>query len=243
MASFAVQAIVQVFTTISEKRLLNRQAKQTKQDTLFERKRHSEPDEEKGLPVSLLPGHGRRHKPRRSFTPHSEFVARFHSKWDEEEAVEDEDIQLTERVIGLALAIERRSRKLLIAHLGNGSTAKTLLQADRNVQLREVRTIRRRGAFTHDDGTGVGENGSTDGETESGGVVRSLLEEDHEAMRTAPLASMNDEESLEEVELFREDFAGLLAAGSRLMKLKGEERALFEKRWEALMEVKDVQGE
>jgi len=236
MASFAVQTVVHIFTTISEKRLLRRRAKQAKHVASSAAHTHTEPDEEKCMPTSQGPGpgsgRGGNRKRRRKFTPHSEFVARFHSKWDEEAAVEEEDAQLTERVIALALAVERRSRKLLITHLGSGSTAKMLLQADLNVQLREMRTIRRRGTLTQ------GEQGDAVGSGEGVGVVRRVLEDDHDAMRSVPPASMSDEETLEEVERYREDFAGLLAAGSRLMKLKGEERALFEKRWEALEEVK-----
>lgn len=43
--------------------------------------------------------------------------------------------------------------------------------------------------------------------------------------------SLDEQETMEEVARYREAFAGLLAAGSRLLKLKDRDRALFERRY------------
>lgn len=51
-----------------------------------------------------------------------------------DEAAEKEE--LMRRMIDLAVELEMHARRLLVAHLPNGSKAQVVLKADRNVQLR-----------------------------------------------------------------------------------------------------------
>jgi len=171
----------------------------------------------------------------------------------EQEREFDEDAQLTEKVLELALSLEWRARKLLIMHLGDGSgdggeagggrAARIVLKADRNVQLREVRGLVReieeeqaeRGeeesqekeALDREKDTAKDERSMLDG-ARTAAILKHILHDDPDEIS---FPSGNDEqETMEEVRKYREDFAGLLAAGSRLMGLKGNERALFERR-------------
>ncbi|KAF8511620.1 voltage-gated potassium channel [Hysterangium stoloniferum] len=62
----------------------------------------------------------------------------------------------------------------------------------------------------------------------AGLIQRTLRDNPNKPIST--MVSKDERGTLDEVQKYREDFAGLLAAGSRLMRLKGDERALFERR-------------
>lgn len=165
----------------------------------------------------------------------------------EQERAFDEDVQLTSRVLELALMLEWRARKLLIMHLGKGrgdvdqagggKAARIILTADRNVQLREVRGLLReieeekagrgREPIGESDADKDADANGSDG-AKSAAIIKHIMADDPDETSSP---SGNDERvTLHEVRRYREDFAGLLAAGSRLMGLKGNEKALFERR-------------
>ncbi|KAF8579220.1 voltage-gated potassium channel [Ramaria rubella] len=174
--------------------------------------------------------------------------------WQQELNAEfDEDAELTERILELAISLELRARKLLIMHLGDDDSAKAariVLKADQNIQLREVKGTLKDFEQSRDQGTYAGETRSDgiDAKVRGGDApnrVKNVFErssldharttrflqrifqaEPHNSFFTAA----EDQDTFEEIRHYRDDFAGLLAAGSRLMRLKGNERALFERR-------------
>ena len=115
---------------------------------------------------------------------------------DEETEKHDFDEQLMNRIIHLAIELEERSRHLLIEHLPVGSKAGMLLKADRNVQLRDLKTLEQADRM---------KNGE---DAESAGYIG----------RASDLEGLD---TLEQVTAYRETFAGLLAAASALKGLEG----------------------
>lgn len=145
----------------------------------------------------------------------------------------DNDERLTEQVLELALSIEWRARRLLIAHLdggneagdGGGHAARLVLKADHNVQMRAMKRL------LHDieiqEQNRVNNHGDASHSSHSFiGKLIQRMETNSDVMQDPD----NEKRTLEEVRLYREEFAGLLAAGGKLMKLKGVERSLFERR-------------
>lgn len=146
-------------------------------------------------------------------------------------AEREADRVLTEYVLELAVELEKHARRLLLAHMEEGSNARMLLKADRIVQLRNVRALAKQ-----EIGSAEAVNRDTDGETRSdtkrtnpiNALMHKYYEEESELL-PAP-TDLDERETLEEVTRYRESFAGLLAAGGRLLGLKDEERRLFERR-------------
>ncbi|KAG8985727.1 hypothetical protein FRB94_005465 [Tulasnella sp. JGI-2019a] len=201
MASFALQAITQVITRISKWRLNRQQAKHDVDNT----KAHSE----------------------RPPPSHAEYIERFSRKWEDtlqnQATAKDRDEQelLMHEVLKQAVELEAHARRLLISQLPNGSKAQVVLKADRNVQLRDVRQIRKRYEFD---------------DSESAHMALDRNEGGREGDRMGGPDSvsrpMSDEEILDEVNMYRESFASMLAAGSRMRGLEGRERYLLERREE-----------
>jgi len=171
----------------------------------------------------------------------------------------DEDTHLTQRILELAISLEWRARNLLITHLGGGDdstprgddeenggrAARLILKADRNVQLRLVKNLLKEMEEERKAQDQLAREGNVNDEPTASGSSTSMHPMIHRILsrmdnnphadtgtnQIGGLTAITDEKrTLEEVRLYREEFAGLLAAGSRLMKLKGVERALFERR-------------
>ena len=200
MASFAVQAVTQVVTRVSIWRLKERQAAVGVDET----------------------GHAAKHPP----PSHAEYVERFSRKWEESlgEEITDQERQdlLMHEVLKQAIELESHARRLLINHLPNGSKAQVVLKADRNVQLRDVRKIRRQ--FEDD-------------------PDRQIIDESEGGRTGDPFGGpdsvskpLSEEETLDEVQMYRESFASFLAAGSRMRGLTGREKFLMERREEHKVE-------
>ncbi|KAI5114940.1 hypothetical protein M0805_002560, partial [Coniferiporia weirii] len=172
----------------------------------------------------------------------------------------EEDRILTEYVLELAVELEKHARRLLMGHMNEGSVARMLLKADRNVQLRNIRTLAEQEQETDDEEVDTVPNG--DAEHAEHGSEHEHQETAKKAHSNAPTASasdrkptvnammrkyyeeevdfmpfpsdINERETLEGVARYREAFAGLLAAGSRLMRLKDKEKCFFERQlWKA----------
>ncbi|THH11384.1 hypothetical protein EW145_g690 [Phellinidium pouzarii] len=173
---------------------------------------------------------------------------------------QEEDHILTEYVLELAVELEKHARRLLLGHMKEGSNARILLKADRIVQLRNIRTLARQEeeqgegveveAGTGSDSVESAENSPEDRNQRSqqnekkqgegpaaaangrkpamNAMMRKYYEEEAELMPFP--TDLNERETLVEVARYREAFAGLLAAGSRLMRLKDEEKCFFERR-------------
>ncbi|EJD04357.1 voltage-gated potassium channel [Fomitiporia mediterranea MF3/22] len=157
----------------------------------------------------------------------------------EVERKHDEDRILTEYVLELAIELEKHARRLLMGHLDEGSDARMLLKADRIVQLRNIRTLADQMHSDWDASGGADEAGG-DGSSKSAlkegkgkGRLNTMMQKYYEEESDLlPFSiDLDDRETLEEIARYRETFAGLLAAGSRLLRLKDEEQFLFERRF------------
>ncbi|KAH7337786.1 hypothetical protein B0J17DRAFT_664258 [Rhizoctonia solani] len=244
MASFAVQAIQNILERLSTKRMDQRRARfgdetsqaiaeaQSGKQDLEKNSNNDSRDE-----------------------MHSTLVARFHSKPGGTGSVEgDTDVAMKiddlNALLEHAVSLERVARRLLVAHLEEGSPAQILLRADWNLQSRDLRVLE-----SESEGRGSGqprtqtrvnnEHGATsksDGMHQSGshslaatkaGVAgtESREEREEEEIAVTAVGGMDDEETLKAVREFRRNVAGMLALGSRLRELEGTEKYIFE-RWQ-----------
>jgi potassium channel subfamily K len=253
MASFALQAITQVFTRLSNWRLESRR-------------------EEHGLSVPSPPDD-------RVIT-HAEYLAKHHERFDkmfartdtresdesdgtaaqkDQDALETvQDQRLVVEMIQRAVALESHARRLLVRHLPNGSRAQVVLKADRNIQLRDLRYLKRsekdsEGATRQTQQVKAAERAQKPKETELARHARSMAKEEgtdqdpgqldiekDPAQLKSELEGDGDEDwvseplgeeaTLAEVQAYRESFAALLVAGTRLQQLEGQEMYMLERR-------------
>lgn len=171
-----------------------------------------------------------------AFTAHRDFVATHHAWYDRildserhptrpesqtdtsaeadviSEATIDEERALTEYVLDHAIRLEAIARRLLIETLPRGSLARTILLADREVQLRDVEAV--------------------GGDAQR---LRKLATEEDKAVTLQQLENAQSpageaHDNLDAIRRYRETFAGLVAGGARLQKLEGEQKLIFERR-------------
>ncbi|KAG9024722.1 hypothetical protein FRB95_011146 [Tulasnella sp. JGI-2019a] len=211
MAAFAVQAITEVVTRISIWRLNNRKAAAGVDKTTAKAT-------DKAPPVS-----------------HAEYVERFSSNWENSLKGRnsrsrdtngyggdgDDEKLLLKEMLKQAVELEAHARQLLVNHLPKGSKSQAILKADRNIQLRDIKTIRQRYDREEEDPSGVQRA------IEGGGRI-----EDAFGGPDSVSKPLSEEETLDEVNMYREAFASILVAGSRLSGLEGRVRYLFERREE-----------
>ncbi|CAE6476460.1 unnamed protein product [Rhizoctonia solani] len=244
MASFAVQAIQNILERLSTKRMDQRRARfgdetsqaiaevqSGKQD--LEKNSNNESRDEM----------------------HSTLVARFHSQKGNAGSVEgDTDVAMKaddlKALLEHAVSLERIARRLLVAHLEEGSPAQILLRADWNLQSRDLRALeseskrrssgqpRAQARISNELGTASTSDAMHNGgdydlvATEAGvvGTTERREEQEEEAIAVTAVGGMDDEETLKAVREFRRNLAGMLALGSRLRKLEGTEKYIFERR-------------
>ncbi|KAL5534612.1 hypothetical protein ACEPAG_1075 [Sanghuangporus baumii] len=157
----------------------------------------------------------------------------------EREREQEEDRILTEYILELAIELEKCARRLLLGHMKEGTNARMLLKADRIVQLRNIKALAVQQQSDHDDSqqvgssSGVQTSSTSSQETNKRSKMSTLMQKyyEEEADLVPFAADLDEQETLQEVARYREAFAGLLAAGSRLLRLKDEEKFLFERRY------------
>ncbi|KAK4698255.1 hypothetical protein P7C70_g8028, partial [Phenoliferia sp. Uapishka_3] len=157
--------------------------------------------------VGYVPHHSHAHNVEES---HRRLEQRFGDPSDNNEG-------LSKVVLGLAIRMEAQATELLINALETGR-GHILLRADRNLQRRalgELKTDETYHAYVEE--------------------AKVALDGDDEAPKKRKRFDMSksEAEELEAVVRYRETFAGLLAAGSVLMGLEGEDRLWFERRLES----------
>ncbi|CAE6447781.1 unnamed protein product [Rhizoctonia solani] len=237
MASFAVQAMQNVLERLSNRRMDQRRAhfgdetSQAAGEINF-----NQADLEK--------------RPTSESTDemHSTLVAQFHSKTRGNKTSADMAMNVNDlqALLEHAVSLERVARRLLVAHLEEGSPAQILLRADWNLQSRGLRIMESeaQGKSSSQPGTGNGfkNDSKSDGVhkkkardvavTEAGIARTSQSREEVEEAEIAATAvgGMDDEETLKAVREFRRNVAGVLALGSRLRELEGTEKYVFERR-------------
>jgi potassium channel subfamily K len=127
------------------------------------------------------------------------------------EATFDEESELINYVLEHALRLEAIARRLLIDSLPRDSLARTILLADREVQLRDVQAV----------------GGDPQKLIRLGTEEDRLIGNDLSLQGKSPTAGSHD--NLDAIRRYRETFAGLVAGGARLQKLEGDERLIFER--------------
>ncbi|GFZ44870.1 hypothetical protein JCM24511_02596 [Saitozyma sp. JCM 24511] len=179
-------------------------------------------------------------------------------EWDEEETergeeyAEDEDVRklelhLLRRLVELTVRLEAEARQMLLDSMDKG-VARTLLLADRNLQIRDVRAVRGdngnilaiwRGDRVHGahDSVPICEHGF-----KNGTGPESLLPHDEKERneRKPPPAPDRSDGMVPKVQRYRNTFAEILVLGAIIQKLEGEELIRFE-RWRGT-EGADEQG-
>jgi hypothetical protein len=139
-------------------------------------------------------------------------------------------------ILHLALKLEVQSRALLMETLPAGSKAQLLLRADQQIQRRAQGKLEEKVMHNH----------PTPAEKAAYDLVRDLdkrekgeADEAHEAHEKEkaswypPTEEMYQQQDyLHQIGAYRMTHAALLAAGSKLLKLEGEERYYFERRLE-----------
>lgn len=157
----------------------------------------------------------------------------------EREREREEDKILTEYILELAVELERHARRLLLCHMEEGSSARMLLKADRIVQLRNIKSLAKQeqsdqeGSEHVEGSSSVGASTPSSGKGSGKGAVNAMMQKYYEKEADlVPFSSgLDDRETLAEVARYRKAFAGLLAAGSRLLRLKDQEKFMFERRY------------
>lgn len=127
------------------------------------------------------------------------------------EATFDEESALIDYVLDHALRLEAIARRLLIDSMPRDSMARTILLADRQVQLRDVKAV----------------GGDVQKIRLLGTEEDQLIEDEQLNTGKSPAAGAHD--NLDAVRRYRETFAGLVAGGARLQKLEGDQRLIFER--------------
>lgn len=122
----------------------------------------------------------------------------------EDNARHNEERELISEVIHQAVKLEAISRRMLVDYMPKGSLAQMLLVADRNVQIRDVDAV--------------------------GGDAQKLENLWREERDAEAEANSTGDDTLEQIRRYRETFALLLVAGTRLQKLEGEDVYRFERR-------------
>ncbi len=179
-----------------------------------------------------------------AFTQHKEFILKHRKTFEEMASAEAQDLAEQEKtgsdgveqselmlsrsrpqstqealladVVDAAIRMEAVSRKLLIDNLPKQSLERSILEADRNIQMRDVRNI-------GGDATKLRDLWKEKSRQEN--------KEDNQSFASVPTIARDHAVTLSEVRRYRDSFAQLLVAAARLQNLKGEERQIFE-RWE-----------
>ncbi|KEP46386.1 ion channel protein [Rhizoctonia solani 123E] len=228
MASFAVQAIQNILERLSEQRMDRRRAEMGDET--------SQAIAEVQLREKKSENNGNKESPDEM---HSTLVARFHSQKggadddNTDVAMNAEDLKA---LLDYAVSLERVARRLLVAHLAEGSPAQILLRADWNLQSRDLRLLESesqgRSSGQPRVGNGFGNESKADGahrarmkglaaiEAGVAGTAESREEREEEEIAVTAVGGMDDEETLKAVREFRRNVAGMLALGSRLKELE-----------------------
>ncbi|KAJ1300970.1 hypothetical protein OPQ81_003395 [Rhizoctonia solani] len=239
MASFAVQSIQNIFERLSKQRMDKRKAYFGEETSRTVAEIQSGKKDMENDPTNDSVDE-----------MHSTLVTRLHSqtrgvKKSAEVAMDVEDLK---SLLEHAVSLERIARRLLVAHLQEGSPAQILLRADWNLQSRDLRILelesRGKSSAHPRINDGFGDDSKSNGThraephglltTEAGvaGTPRGREEVEEAEIAATAVEGMDDEETLREVREFRRNVAGVLALGSRLRKLEGTERYIFERRRE-----------
>ncbi|KAG9125493.1 hypothetical protein FRC07_007378 [Ceratobasidium sp. 392] len=226
MASFAIQAVQNIIQRMSRKRMDKRRAEEG--DPTSPESPENGHSKANGHAADTEKGGHEKTMSEEIDEMHSTLVLRHHASYGKSEvAMHEQDLKA---LLEHAVALERTARKLLVAHLEEGSRAQVLLRADWNLQARDLRTLESEGGAKPADG--ARSNGMSVTEAGIAGKGKGADREEREEAEIANTAigGMDEEETLRAVRDFRKDVAGMLALGSRMRNLEGIEKYVFERR-------------
>ncbi|WWD01178.1 hypothetical protein V866_008118 [Kwoniella sp. B9012] len=146
------------------------------------------------------------------------------------------EIDLLKQLLRKTIQFEAEARQMLLDSMDK-SVARTLLLADRNVQVRDVRALR--GDDKDVLAIWQGESEQTDrSKQQASRDIESRHNPDSSVTNneTSPAQSKGQLDMLSRVRRYRNTFAEILVVGSILQKLEGQEKERFE-RWRAQDEV------
>ncbi|KAF8688616.1 Voltage-gated potassium channel, partial [Rhizoctonia solani] len=205
MASFAVQAVQNILERLSNRRMDQRRARfgdETSQATGESQLKNDPENNPSNEPTDEM---------------HSTLVTRFHSgttdiKSNTDVAMNTNDLK---KLLEHAVSLERVARRLLVAHLEEGSPAQILLRADWNLQSRDLRILQSGTKENNSSYREVGAESNGDPEsdrtyrnkahgitvTEAGmtGAPQSREEEEEAEIAATAVGGMDDEETLKAV--------------------------------------------
>ncbi|QRV84630.1 ion channel protein [Ceratobasidium sp. AG-Ba] len=233
MASFAVQAIQNIIERTSTKRMDKRRAEVgdlTSPEAIKAENAQSSPNGH--TDESRDPENGQEKNMQEEIDEmHSVLVLKEHASHAKSEvALHEEDLK---NLLEYAVSLERTARRLLVAHLEEGSRAQILLRADWNLQARDLRLVE--SERQKDSRNGHIPNGTENGTSVTNAGIAEGQGQDREEREEAEIANtavegMSDEDTIAAVREFRKNVAGMLALGSRMRKLEGVEKYVFERR-------------
>ncbi|KAG8868212.1 hypothetical protein FRB97_002622, partial [Tulasnella sp. 331] len=121
----------------------------------------------------------------------------------------DEEKRLLREALNQAVELEAHARRLSINHLPNGSKAQFILKADRKVQVRDVQAIHER-YCSQPQAANKSQLHVNKAKAEGGRTQDAFGGLDDVSK------PLGEEERVDEVSMYRQAFASMLAAGSRL---------------------------
>ncbi|KII87652.1 hypothetical protein PLICRDRAFT_643132 [Plicaturopsis crispa FD-325 SS-3] len=202
VASFAVQTVTSIFSAIAERHLENRKGNEGLEPSLKPAEKAIEQGEE-------------RESEEYFFVSHATFVERAHKKWKETHSIDhDSSAEEGDRVAEKDEELDRYlTDRVLKLAVELEDISRTLLidhlkpGSKERMLLRADRNLQQRDTMLHDAEDADGK-------------------EDH----IGDVLAAGTDSTLEQIRQYRSTFASLLATGSRLKRLQGEERYIFERR-------------
>lgn len=169
------------------------------------------------------------------------------------ESSEDQKIELTRLVLDLAVKLESDARSMLLDSIPRGTKPHVLLRADRILHLRALERAESVGSAAEAAGAAAEEEekqaAAAEDEEKAGAgrpyarqtspwlsngepldVLKELDGTVKEERDSEMQRAKRDEDTLGQVRRYRHTFAALLAAGSMLLELEGEDKRRFERR-------------
>ncbi|WVQ98939.1 hypothetical protein IAU59_006071 [Kwoniella sp. CBS 9459] len=151
--------------------------------------------------------------------------------FSEESSERQLELDLLRQLLKRTIQLEAEARQMLLDSMDHG-VARTLLLADRNVQIRDVRSIRGDDSDIVSIWTGESDKTRVDGPSRFRNIDSNpLTHDDSSKDDTSPKESQTKGhiDMLGRVRRYRNTFAEILVVGSLLQKLDGEEKETFER--------------
>ncbi|WVF71970.1 hypothetical protein IAT40_006780 [Kwoniella sp. CBS 6097] len=151
--------------------------------------------------------------------------------FQEESSERQLELDLLRQLLKRMIQLEAEARQMLLDSMDHG-VARTLLLADRNVQIRDVRSIRGDDSDILSIWTGESQKTHVDGPPKFKDIDSNPLTHDESSKNDTSSTEKQTKGQLDmlgRVRRYRNTFAEILVVGSLLQKLDGEEKESFER--------------